>query len=538
MSKSNYIDCLNEISNEELFEGLLGYGYFSEKLPPIFSSVMFYDNADEIIKIFKNISDNDPHDYIRFGTVRNTGGLRIIGIPHPLGYLKLCKFLSNHWSEIKDLFKIILASTNSNHNLNSRYFSCGLKNANYVSQIHIRKKNGTKSLFEMRSYENNFELSSDDQLMLGNKFFVNADISSCFPSMYTHSIPWVIVGKETAKNNRSDKEWFNKLDKYCRNINNGETKGLLIGPAASNLISELILSKIDSRLIKRYSYIRFIDDYHCFVQSYEDGEGFLRDLESLLDEYRLTLNYNKIKISKLPVEVESYWPLCLKSNNILQGESEISYTQIKYLYSKVIRLMEENGEDAAIINYFIKMISKRKLSYQASRYFTLYSMHMALLFPYLVRILNDFVFKVREISIQSIQSFSQELYKRSIARYNTEGICYSIYFALIYHISLKEVELISAKELNTKMKKWNNCILNLLLWLYFKQNNDEQKVNVISDYAKYLLAQDMDRNWLFVYEVLNAQELKEYSDSNIDYWSRMKKLGISFLSQEFIHEIF
>ena len=35
----SYIECLREISSDELYDGLLGYGFFAEKLPPIFRRV-------------------------------------------------------------------------------------------------------------------------------------------------------------------------------------------------------------------------------------------------------------------------------------------------------------------------------------------------------------------------------------------------------------------------------------------------------------------------------------------------------------------
>lgn len=41
MPKS-YADLMNEISADELYERLLAYGLFADKLPPIFSSVDFY----------------------------------------------------------------------------------------------------------------------------------------------------------------------------------------------------------------------------------------------------------------------------------------------------------------------------------------------------------------------------------------------------------------------------------------------------------------------------------------------------------------
>ena len=37
----NYSEFMNEISPSDLFEGLLGYGLFADKLPPIFTSTFF-----------------------------------------------------------------------------------------------------------------------------------------------------------------------------------------------------------------------------------------------------------------------------------------------------------------------------------------------------------------------------------------------------------------------------------------------------------------------------------------------------------------
>lgn len=42
MEKS-YLDHMESITSEELYRGLLGYGLFGEKLPPIFSSIDFYE---------------------------------------------------------------------------------------------------------------------------------------------------------------------------------------------------------------------------------------------------------------------------------------------------------------------------------------------------------------------------------------------------------------------------------------------------------------------------------------------------------------
>lgn len=105
-----------------------------------------------------------------------------------------------------------------------------------------------------------------------------ADISNCFPSVYSHSISWALVGKTVAKSKSkpSDRnEWFNQIDFYTRNLKHGETNGVLIGPHSSNLISEIILVTVDNELTKQdFKYIRNIDDYTCYVDSYEESDRF------------------------------------------------------------------------------------------------------------------------------------------------------------------------------------------------------------------------------------------------------------------------
>ena len=124
---------------------------------------------------------------------------------------------------------------------------------------------------------------------------VKADISSCFPSIYTHALSWALATKDTAKATRNnDSLWYNKIDTLTRKLTNDETHGLLIGPHVSNLLAEIILTCVDSKL-QHWSYVRAIDDYTCYVDSHEDGQRFLTELGAALREYDLSLNHKKLK---------------------------------------------------------------------------------------------------------------------------------------------------------------------------------------------------------------------------------------------------
>lgn len=80
---------------------------------------------------------------------------------------------------------------------------------------------------------------------------VKADIKNFYPSVYTHSLAWAIHGKRTirhggkGKNRRDVKFVGNRLDKLFQMANDGCTNGLPIGPAVSDIVSEIVASAVD-----------------------------------------------------------------------------------------------------------------------------------------------------------------------------------------------------------------------------------------------------------------------------------------------------
>ena len=275
-----YYQFLTHISKDELFTGLVGYGMFPEKLPPIFTSLSwlrFVKNNPTV-----NFSKN-PSQYIFYETMRNTNVPRKMGIPNPITYTLLCQHIQKFWPDI------------------CQYFKSQTSNQSYKkSRIHIRKSKNSKALFLM-SYGNHiFDGSPELDLIFDAHYVVKTDISQCFPSMYSHALSWAIVGKTKAKGDKGDKTWYNLLDYYVRNIKDGETNGFLIGPHVSNLLSEIILCAVDSKL-NEWKYIRNIDDYTCYVKDQQAAEKFLVALDMELKEFGLNLNYKKTEIIKLPI---------------------------------------------------------------------------------------------------------------------------------------------------------------------------------------------------------------------------------------------
>lgn len=80
MDKKKYADFMDELSPSKLYEWLLVYGLFTDRLPPVFDAVPFYNYCEkEKPQILEKKSG-----YISFWTMRNIGVPRLMGIPNSI----------------------------------------------------------------------------------------------------------------------------------------------------------------------------------------------------------------------------------------------------------------------------------------------------------------------------------------------------------------------------------------------------------------------------------------------------------------------
>lgn len=358
--------------------------------------------------------------------------------------------------------------------------------------------------------------SPELDLLIGKRYMVKADISNCFPSIYTHSLPWALVGKSTSKINRNKSEWFNKIDYYTQLMKNGETHGLIIGPHTSNLLSEIILCSIDNRLNK-WDYIRNIDDFTCYVETYDKAQEFLIELSKELREFDLILNHKKTEIIELPVAATEQWVHKLNLISSLLKNGKLNYNGAKAYLDSAIELMKSNKMNSAILNYAIKVLGSVELTSNAKEYCLKTIFHWSLIYPYLIPTLDKNVFEVFSADISQITDISQEIFKSSLEKRNYEAISYAIYFAIKYKFKVKDICADNAI-------KSSNCIYKLLAYIYFKKQKDKDSINLLKNHAKELVINedDFNRNWLFVYEVLSVSFLK-------GDWKSMKRKKVSFI---------
>lgn len=499
----SYYDFMKEISADELYDGLLGFGFFAETLPPVFTA-----------EFFLNYCRTNPgfgtkeEDYIVFNSMRNTSIPRRMGIPSPFKYEILCSVIKKNWHDLIDHFK--------KYTQGQQY---------PVSRIHLRKIYDKDShqlkhtLFEMNYKNWKDDCSPENDLLIFDsivsQYIVHADISTCFPSIYTHSLAWALAGKDIAKQNRNGNIWYNKIDRACQNVKNGETHGLIIGPHASNLLSEIILVVIDKNLLdKGYRFYRNIDDYNCYVETHEEANRFLCDLEFELRQFDLTLNHKKSKTEKLPIANTEHWIHKLNTVSLISSYGQTSYIEVNNYLDLAIKLATDN-ENNAVLKYAVKRLADlENITNNGKAVASKRIMHLAVLYPYLLPVMEKYVLNKYNVKTVSINEFANALYYNSLKTQNYEGICYAIYYSLRYHFDISNINC-------NDLIMTADCLCLLFAWLYYK-NRKCSEVKCLKKEALKLCNVSMGRYWLFIYEVLNESDLS-------DDWKAMKKHKISFI---------
>lgn len=151
-----------------------------------------------------------------------------------------------------------------------------------------------------------FERSADFMRFESSyRFLRKLDISNCFPSIYTHSIEWAVMGKEYAKKAKGDRtrtRFERVFDSLMQQANDGETAGIPVGPEFSRIFAEIILQRIDSVLAGDLHTVlndgsltirRWVDDYYLFANSADILDLAEESLRKRLRDYNFRLSGEK-----------------------------------------------------------------------------------------------------------------------------------------------------------------------------------------------------------------------------------------------------
>lgn len=278
---------------------LIQESYFNRKLPPYFKFSKLLNQLSVALEK-SNLSDsinqdNKPHEIeqVNYKLLDNKDGeyaWRLFQLINPAIYVSLVHKITDekNWKLITNKLK--------EHKKNNV--------VNCVSLPVIPHNLKTIQKKQILQWWEEVEQQSL-VLSLEYKYLFHTDIANCYGSIYTHSIPWALHGKEEAKKNRKDQSLLgNVIDYHLQNMSHGQTNGIPEGSILMDFVAELVLGYIDASLTERltvpkntYRIIRYRDDYRIFVNDIEDGKNIIKQLTDILSEMKMRLSTEKTKVS-------------------------------------------------------------------------------------------------------------------------------------------------------------------------------------------------------------------------------------------------
>ncbi|WP_414835025.1 RNA-directed DNA polymerase [Bacillus altitudinis] len=484
-------------------EYLLKYGYFDFKYNPnlysedyILSNMVFKkvfntnDIEEKYVSLKEKVNFNSRKETVpvEISIYKNEYERRILKLPNIYSYICLCEHLNYNRDKYMDILGGSIKSLSSEF-----YSSSFLKNK-------IRR----------------------DYNRIGKRKLFKTDVQNFYPSLYTHSIPWILVGKTEAKKQKRNKNlYYNELDTLIQRCQIGETHGLPTGSFATRLIAEIYMCKLDEKL-SEYDYVRYVDDFEFPFNEDSEKDSFYKDLNKGLTELNLKLKIEKNQTDTFPFQEHG-------NNSAFFFDYFYNVDGIKTQQKRIYNFIEEcifkerNGYKGSLKLMFQALknsISKDKLNSKSftvpmlNKLFNLVLMQPHLTVYYLEFL--DVLDKFGEVSV-GINGLKKEIQK-NIRRYIDLGYNQELYslFSIFYYLDILTVCPI---ELLLETILYMDDLSSTLAFEIIVQ--DENNIN--DDLFKMLESKLenstswQEEHWFFKYHVINRINLDKRKKIHLRY---------------------
>ena len=493
-------------------------------MPPIFNSEgLTKELSGKLLAVgVSKDRKKSGFDDMSYRRTRHPNIPRVLSIPHPLPYLMLVDTIIKNWDD----------------NIGP---VCQSPNSNLIFEIQQDFRIFMHS-YNAISIDGDVE-NHDPSLDFGMNYKIKTDITNFYPSIYSHSLPWALAGHKEAKKQRDQNIWFNKIDSDTRRCKRNETKGINIGPATSNILSEIILFQIDSAMReKNYNFSRYIDDYTAYTETKAKADMFLVDLAKELEKYALSLNPKKTEIREMPVQNAPKWIVemnqilalaGMKESEIENDNGKLNFKLLRLIIEKAVILSEEYP-DGSVIKYAFSAILEIGVSGDDSeRYLQDSLLKYAFYFPSLIPLIHRWTGSYALHS--EIEARVHKLYRHSLQQGQSDNVVWCIYY-LLRTIDHNHQEILS------EVCEDEAPLSMLMGYVYAKKKGYE--VKAISDWANLRIesfksdeidAFDIDRYWLVFYQlyldgIISTPPYKESKDNKI--FEILKEHNMSFINYE------
>ena len=347
------------------------------------------------------------------------------------------------------------------------------------------------------------------------KYIIHTDITNFYNSIYTHSISWALHGRKKAFNDvfyNKNKYTLtgNKIDKLIQYANDKRTNGIPIGSALSDLISEIILARIDKNIsieLKKnkikFIATRFKDDYRFLCNSEEEKQFILKTLGDKLAEYNLLINEHKTKVGILPEGL--YRTHIMEYNQYsLKEKGNIPFKTFEFTLLKALDI-HKRFPGTSILEKFLGELFNSKYELKIN-----YSTFKNTREKQILKTLSLLMLLKRESqkTICHVISIIDYIYNKYNHEFDLDDT--------LKRLILKEIKVASEKE----------SIYEIIWLIYFAQHLDLCMLPFILRIYKYIA------NNTLLESILKKKQLF-FKDRRFKLFTKLKKGSISPLAKEF-----
>ena len=361
-TKKIKVKSILELNRKEAREFLLKpESYINYDLPVYFSFQELLNKVDNTLN-GKNLSDfkkSNPRDYddVNYRILNNKDGKyswRPFQLINPALYVSLVHRITekDNWVLIKKRFK--------DFRKNDKIECHSLP---MISETDKKTDKESQILTWWQMTE-----QKSLTLSLDYRYLLQTDITDCYGSIYTHSIPWSIHTKKEAKKkeNRNNNSLIGvAIDNHLQDMSYGQTNGIPQGSVIMDFIAEMVLGYVDELLTKKlsnlkitnYKILRYRDDYRVFTNNPFEAEQITKTLSELLTDVGLKINGHKTEASENVIKSsikpdKRYWII----NQRMTGNKQKWLIQL-YLLSEAF---PNSGTLETQMREFLEVIKKSK----------------------------------------------------------------------------------------------------------------------------------------------------------------------------------
>ncbi len=541
-------------------------GYFPKELPPPFNTKLFaqhvatilsnwatiFDNninissptfvlspnAGETTKDFKDRKKIHRDNFISkynsskgsvFSISKGKLSRRFLQIPNPKHFALLSEKIVAKWTDFENVFAL------------SDY-----SKSYPISEILSTKRSVSTFSKSVSDFRNELLNTS-----FGKTIEVRVDISKFYPTIYTHSIAWALLGKDKAKNYFKQKanldtliaggdldaalyKFAEGIDIALRSCQERQSIGIPIGPDTSHILAEAVACRIDSILKIKFASIglkacRYYDDYYLYVSTKDEADKVLKGLQLILTDFQLEINESKVRIKEFPFSFEDEFTTTLflfdfKKTNLTNS--------LKHYFSLIWGFAEKNPKKTDwIFKYSLRIFEFRTIEIPKSSWklFENLLFKTALIEPSILDIVtrillsyNSFLDADSKTKLKVL--ITNIINDHSPINHNFE-VSWTLWIAKTFNIEIEESS--ANKIIDTKDSVANLILLDLLKTTTLVQGHPQ--INKLEVELKDDIL--FSENWLLAYEGVKKGWLVPVSTNFIDdnlFFKLLKDLDIEF----------